>query len=752
MKYLWRYNSGMAIPIIICIILLSSIFFLTVSFLTQNQQHAAKFYFDSENALYIAEATSNEIFSFLRSVNFPNEDRPGMQKLYKELFEKPAGQEAKSVKLEPGPEIERYLIDFSKVSPLKIQATAFLSKFCALQLPESNPGFKLDPTEKEGLIKLEIRVEFGKAVKVLNRIHKIKITRITHPVLSRFSLFVKNAPSSPDRLEKINPLHQNFSSLKASANSYFLKNSNRPCAPIILDNGNIRNLAPQGKYSFSSLNKDIKQLAEKNALIFLGGEDKWKLGLGGGAPNSKYSERFLTRLAAYDIYHMVRIMSEKAKEKGYLSPLPEVTIQGAYISNFGMEDDIAFKDSSVVPLEKTQAYQFYKDLDDNIPIAKMKGSSAFRLFGSVKNFSPTIVMGNVARFYRKQIALDCRIWGKTFKDVTMPYLDEDKFKRLSMPSFINIITNDAKTANTLKGVSKVFGLRVGNAADISFALDYYSKIFRSDIQKEHYMRALDFVLTNKETGTYGQELTKGNKSPPIPPNGQIYKDLQNKRIEIEAPISSTSPEARFSGQNVNIKIPAGETIFKGDLADINFFDDMTLRTSMQFETFKDFSQRCIVGDSETNKRLILPSNVFVKRKGLLAANSFKITKPLIIERGGTIVIDGPVYINAGIEAPTSEPLTIVSSDKIQIGTSEEIAASLYACKGIFKTSNIDGFKINGTVAAAKIDTVSLVKGPTPKYISYSNNFDELLAKEHDPYFPKRISLSDEFRQYYGKAY
>jgi hypothetical protein len=750
MNYLWRNNSGMAIPIIICIVLLSSIFFLTVSFLTQNQQHAAKVYFDAENALYIAEATSNEIFSCLKSVNFPGDDRPGMQKLYNELFEKPAGQEAKSIKLEAGIDIDRYLLDFKQVSPLKIEATAFLSKFCVLELPESSPGFKSDPTEKEGLIKLEIRVEFGKAIKVLNRIHKIKIARITHPVLSRFSLFVKNAPSGSNRLEKINPLHQKFSSLNANANSYFLKNSTRPCAPIILNNGGISDLAPQGQYSFSNLHEKNKQLAEDNALIFLGG--KWELGLAGGAPNSKYSERFLTRLAAYDIHFLVNKMSQKAREDGKLSPLPDVTIQGAYLSIFGMEDDIAFKDSSVIPLEKTQAYQFFKDQDTNKPVAQMKGSSAFRLFGEVKNFCPTIVLGNVARFYRKQIALDCRIWGKVFKDVTMPYLDQNSFSKLVRPNLLSVFTNDAKTRNTLKGVSKVFGLRDGNIGDALFVWPYYSTWFRSDIIKEHYMRGLDFALTNKETGAYGQEVTKGNQTSPLPPNGQIYKDLQNKRIELDAPVSSTNPESRFSGQSVNINDLAGNIIFKGDLATINFVDDMTVRASMHFKTIEDFSQRCIAGDSETKQRLILPGNVVVKRKGLLSPLSLKITKPLFVERGGTIVINGPVYIKAGIKALTQEPLTIVSSDKIQIETSETIEASLCAQKGIFKDSNTDGFIINGSVAAEKIDTESLVKGPTPKYINYSKNFDEFDSKENDPYFPKRISLSDEFRQYYGKAY
>ena len=135
---------------------------------------------------------------------------------------------------------------------------------------------------------------------------------------------------------------------------------------------------------------------------------------------------------------------------------------------FGMNNDWLM-DTRAIPLENTQGFQFYRHHQDNTPILDMKGSSALRLFGSYNEFSPTMVLGDVERYYQRLVTMDCVFKNRLFNAVTMPFLDHTNFQRLRYPKQLS-----------------------------------YTLI------SEHFMRGLDFVLTNRETGAVGTDITRNN--------------------------------------------------------------------------------------------------------------------------------------------------------------------------------------------------------------------------------------------------
>jgi hypothetical protein len=742
-----RKKNGLALPIIVCIVVVVMIFFMTVSFFSQNQQHFANIYSDSEKALSIADSMLQEIIWTIRSTSYPSKSRPGLQKLYRQLLDTPAGKEAAKVEIEYGPEIDRLLVGFGDVSPLSIKSTVYFSQFKALPSPPASKGMRQDPSEKSGLIKIQIRIEYGKAIKVLNRIHKVKVARIVHPVLSRFSVFIKSPPLQTMAADRINLLHQNIDTLYENPNHYYFRNSDKACAPIIVNNGKKINLSSKGAYNFSSNQIKVQELAEKNAPIFLG--RSWRLGLAGGDNKSIYSERFLTRMAVYDIGFLVDEFSQKAEEEGFLMPKPSTTVENANMSLFGIDDEMVFKDDYITPLEETQAYKFYKHPRGNIPIKQLKGSSPFRLFGLVNSFSPTLVLGDVSRFYRKQVTFDCKIWGSRFDEIAMPFLDQTKFARLASPKNLSKYFSDSKTLRTFLGISHVFGIRADNLQDASFLWPSYRKFFSCDFINEHFLRGLDFVATNKESGRIGEYITANNGTVPMPKNGAVFKQIKSKKIINESKESSGRIEQMFLGQNVTVVAKNGKKLFQGNLNEISFYDDMLIRASMKFETAPAFFHRCAVTEKSGIKTLSLPGNVFIGRpKG---NSNLIIKKPLKIERGGTIIVNGNVLISAKIETLSDEPLTIVARKKIIIATPNKIEASLLAVEGITKKNHINSFEVVGTFATDKIEFENLIAGSKPKYISYDEKVNELNDRVKEPFFPKRIILSDEFRQFYGKA-
>ncbi|MBU1107843.1 MAG: hypothetical protein KKB51_14310 [Candidatus Riflebacteria bacterium] len=739
-------KKAMALPVILVVMLVVAIFFITAAFMTRNQQHLASFYLDSENAMNLAESAAQETICALRTLVFPDSNRPGLKKLFEQLLDVEAGKEQNKISLEPGPEIIKFMTDneIAGTSPLSVKITAYLSQFNAISMPDSAVGIVEDPKEKEGLIKIEVRVEYGKAVKALNIIHKVKVARIVHPVLSRFSLFLKNAPAGSGWLDQINPLHQDSASLQSDPHAYFQKNNRRLAAPIILNHGKTVDLAPDGSYDFVSSKPQIEKLVSENAPVFLGG--KWRLGMAEGTPQSQFSERFLVRLASYDIMESVEAFDRKARQTGNLSPYPRASIQAAYVQMFGMNNDWLM-DTRAIPLENTQGFQFYRHYQDNTPILDMKGSSALRLFGSYKEFSPTMVLGDVERYYQRLVTMDCVFKNRLFNAVTMPFLDHTNFQRLRYPNQLGLYFRDSRTLNTLQGVSAVMGIRMGNDDDVALAWEFYPKQLSCTLISEHFMRGLDFILTNRETGAVGVDITKNNGTTPMPANGEIFSMLSSQALETSK-VGATEPETPLKGREVTVKDKNGNLLFKGDLMGLDGYNDVLVRTAFKFNSKMELFEKC-AWKKGSIFHLALPGNVIL---GGDSNSEIIFDEPVEIDRGGMIVVPGSVIIKAPIRSLNGETLTIVARDQIVIATSQPIEASLIAMKKISKDFSVDGFAIKGPVTSGELDLQNLVTGGNSKSISYSENFNELNFSLGDQRFPRRLSLSDEFRQYYGKAF
>ncbi|PKL50275.1 MAG: hypothetical protein CVV42_03200 [Candidatus Riflebacteria bacterium HGW-Riflebacteria-2] len=733
----------MALPVILVVMLIVAIFFVTASFMTRNQQHLAGYYLDSENAMNLAESAAQEVLQALRTGNGQISGRPGLKKLFEQLLNVDAGKEQTKTEIEPGPQITRFMAegDFSHASPLTVKITASLSKFKALKMPDSAVGIIADPKEKEGLLKIEVKAEVGRAVKALNIIHQVKVARITHPVLSRFSLFVKRAPTGSDWLDQINPLHQDTASLQIDPHAYFIKNGRKPAAPVILQHGQHIDLAPDGAYNFSAASNAVPENVHNNAPVFLGG--KWRCGLAEGTAQSQFSERFLARMARYDIMPGVDAFDKKARQTGCLSPFPLASIQSAHVQTFGMNDDRVMGNRAIA-LENTQGFQFYRHHQDNTPMAEMKGSCALRLFGSCREFSPTLVLGDVERYYQRLITMDCVYKNQLYKSVTMPFLDFAGFQRLRYPNQLGLHFRDQHTIATLQGVSGVMGIRMGSDEDIRLAWEFYPAYFGCTLVSEHYMRGIDFVATSRETGTLGNEVTMNNGTPPMPANGVIYSTLAAKAF---ATAGGTDQETAVNGRNVKISDGSGQTLFHGDLLQVDGYNDVLVRTAFRFASKKDFLDSCGWQENDIT-RLALPGNVIV---GCDNQQVVAFDEPIEIERGGMLVIPGSVILRAAVRSAAGEPLTIVARDQIIIATSQPLELSLIAGDRISKDPAINGFAIRGPLAAQQLDLPALILGDSPKFIRYNKIFSEIERAAAGQSFPRRLALSQEFRQYFGKV-
>ncbi len=742
-------RRGMALSVIVCIILVVAAFFLVSSFLTRTQQQTARYYFDTENALNLAESTAQELVWALRTLTHPGSDRPDLQALFDQLLGVPAGREAAVLDLRPGPAIEPLLADLGSISPLRITAQAFLSGFKPLALPPAALGLRPDPREKEGLLKLQITVHCGEAIRVLNVLHRVKVMRITHPVLSRFTLFVKEAPTTGAWTATMNPLHQDDQSLNADPDAYFLADHRQPASPIVLDHGRTIDLAPGGSFDFAGNAEAGKAIAADNAPVFFGG--KWRVGLAEGNDRSATSERFLVRLAKYDLMEDIQEMSLEATKRTLLNPPPRSSIHAAWLQTFGVNDDWRMG-GAPIPLEQTQAYQFYKHPDPEHPtrIDQMKGSFAFRLFGTLDRFSPTLVLGDVERYYQRLVSIDCDFRGFRFLAVTLPFLDEEWFSRLKAPASLDRFGLDPLTITTLQGVATVFGIRPGHDDDLGFAWEYYRDRFRCMLLPEHVLRGLDFVFTNRETGQRGRPVTQNNGTSPMPANGEVYSRLPWRQLDLPPPpASGRGVERPFLGRQVTVRHREGEPLFQGDLNDVDGLHDMIVRGARRFATTEAFLERCRLPSLRPGVcRLALPGAVIVTPA---PGPALRFPGPVRVERGGVLVVMGDVLLNAPIETAPGELLTIVASGKVTIATAGPLAVSLIAAGGLTKDPALPGFSIDGPVAAARLDFAPLVAGAGPKRIAYAPIFDERRPRPDEPHFPRRLVLSDEFRQFFSKA-
>lgn len=739
----------MAFSIILCIILLLATVFFVTTFMTRAQQQTARFLYDTEGALTLAESAAHELVWALRTLTHPGEARPDLQALYDQLLDVPAGRETTALDLHPGPVVEQLLAAMGAVSPLGVTVRAFLGGFRPLAVPPRALGLVPDPREKEGLLRLEITARCGEATRVLNVLHRVKTVRITHPVLSRFSLFIKEAPTTGDWTRQMNPLHQDEQSLQADPDAFFLAGGREPASPVILAHGGSLDLAPGGAYDFPRQWEEIKTLAAANAPVFLGG--KWRAGLAEGDDRSRGSERFLVRLAKYDLLPDIEEMSQEATRHTLLSIPPRSNIHAAWLQTFGLNDDWRMGGRRV-PLEQSQAYRFYKhpDPEHPTPIDQMKGSFAFRLFGSLDRFSPTLVLGDVERFYQRFVTIDCDFRGFRFNAVTLPFLDEEWFSRLKAPARLDRFGLDQTTTNTLQGVAAVFGLRPGSDDDLGFAWEYYRDRFRCLLLPEHVMRGLDFLLTNRETGRRGQPVTKNNGTCPVPKNGEAFAALPWRHLELPPPPGSgKEPEKPLLGRQVTLRDAQRAVLFQGDLNDVDGLHDMTVRGAMRFPTTAAFLERCRLPATRPGTlHLALPGPVIVDPG---AGNALRFTQPVRIERGGVLLVMGDVVLKAPIQVVPGETLTIVARGRTIIATTQPIEASLIAMGGLTKDPAVPGFGIVGPVAASRVDFAAIVAGGGPKSIAYAPAFDELQRRPEEPHFPRRFVVSDEFRQYFGKA-
>lgn len=656
----WRFRQGFVLPLVFGAMAVLTLFFFLMSFLSSRQSNAASHFVDSSRALSIAKAGAEWAVTTFASGTF-EANNPICEALF--------GDSSKEFKFDlQYPDelleyIDKQLTDGSLDVKMRIYDIAPLPIHKDLK-----GGFQPDPVEKSGKVEFTAIGTVGKACRKVCIRKGFKVVMIVHPVLSKFTLFVR---------EKLNGQDVNVLERKTSEFGF-----EKDGAPIILNNQGFaeadenagkKNLSfsvvkpSTQEFDLSLVTKDgFEQLIKKSGWVFLNSQtaDPWILNLSGGGDYSEYDDRLLLRVGTYQNLRLENGLVKKHSTGEELKMLCEMFQ--------GMKSDYKSNTPEGVVSKKPYDTLYLRYLFPNDP----PKASLFRLFGTGTKFSPTLIFGPV---YMQYLIL------RSF-DAVLPY--QGSYEDVIIPGF-------QKEADFVKAFSPkipedmnffYFGLFLGinrnnPGPDYSHYTDRMSVIATSP-----YVQALDYIfLDDLESGT--MLVPKSARNSPFPPPQKIG----------EANSSEIRPWVgnRKSLLAANGEFGMGVTpLYKGNLVDIKGCKEFQAKVTAVFPSFKDLEAD--FREKNTSK-LRLPGIVYIGEEDLIIDENLEITSP------GIIICGGNVCIKSAIQS--KHAVTIVSLKDITVETNLLIEAHLICLMGTFRASN--GFNIKGGLAACSIDTSTM---------------------------------------------
>jgi len=682
-----RVRQGFVLPLVFGAMAVLALFFTLMSFLSSGQTHAAGHFIDSARSLSIARAGAEWAVSAYASGTYDEKD-PLCQTLF--------GSSAKEDEFEL--QYPKELFDYVQdelYGTLVVKVK--VSDINSLPIPDGLQGFKQDPVEKSGVMEFSAVGCVGKASRRVRIRKGFKVVMMVHPVLSKFTLFLREKPDEQD----VNVLE------RTTAGVAFENGG----SPIVLNNQGFDTagtcnafsvVTPRTqKFDLSVVTRGgFAKLIQNSGWVFLNAQtpQPWILNLSGGGDHGEYDDRLLLRTA---VYHIPSLEENITKE------LPSGEIIKGVCERFqGMKTDYETTSSEGDVQKKPSKVLHLRYLFPNDP----PKASLIRPFGTNYKFSPTLVFGPVQTRYLVFRGIDVYMQnagsagGKLYPNALIPgFLNEADFVEAYKPKN----PDDVAMADFARIMS------ISDRNNPGKDYPRYSNIM-TKIATSSYIEALDYIfLDAPESGTLLRPKFSDYTSPPP----KMINDAGSP--DIRPWIGNRDSLLKAQGAFGMDETP----LFSGNLADIKGCKEFQSKVTAVFPSFKELEASFL---EKNSSRLRLPGIVYVGKEDLILDKDLEITSPGIIISGGNICIKSVVK--------SRHPVTIVSLKDITVETSNPIEAHLICLMGTFRAKG--GFNIKGGLAARSLDMSNM--RTNEKNISF--------APAHDPYSDsKKWKLKTAYR-------
>lgn len=468
-------------------------------------------------------------------------------------------------------------------------------------------GVRQDPREKYGELAVVSRATYRGVTRTLVAARQVKVVNVTAPVLSKFTLFLRERQG-----QELNFLEYDRRRPEAGFSV-----DGAPARPLLVYN-HAEQFPAVVDGRFDSLGTIFEEYeADLGGLVFLGGDEPWKLNLVHGTGAGRYEELFHLRRTRYAI------------------PSGLGGIENEYGLTFGFYDGIfqsakfgsASGDPGRVP--------------DSTGEIVPEGCAALHLYGDTSQVTPAPVFGPVFRRYVTMRLVD-GLW--------YPYKSRGEFAGLPTP---NPFGGDYPA---------------------------YQRIM-ARVVVEPYNRSFDYLASNFEAMNVEDRVTAGSTPfLPLPRweagvLARVGPALDGDDYFLyPAPGSSSSGSARLMRHG-----PGGtEDIFRGSLKDIDgaLFQDLVTakatRAAADAAEFRDL----FLADAQVTQPGIL-----WQRTGSLELDGLVAERGVMLVVDGSITLKGPVVAEPGEDGVPEPITLVSLRGDIRVETSDRIEAQLVALRG-----------------------------------------------------------------------
>ncbi|HAE38369.1 MAG TPA: hypothetical protein DCG57_06995 [Candidatus Riflebacteria bacterium] len=670
----WRLRKGFVLPLVFGAMAVLTLYFFVMSFLSSGQTMVASHFIDSSHSLSIAKAGADWAVTKYASGSYEL-NNPICEALFGNST---AGGE---FELQYPAELLDY-VDNELNGELAVKMRIY--DVTRIAVPDKLKGFQQDPVEKSGVIEFTSIGKVGKASRKVRIRKGFKVLMIVHPVLSKFTLFIR---------EMLNG--QDLNVLERKTATFAFDNG----SPIILNNQGFdeaKNLSyPVIKPSTQGFDLSLvadgnfAKLVQNSGWVFLNSATTapWTLNLSGGGDYSEFDDRLLLRVGMYEQKSLANIFPAKA-------PTGEV-IERMWQKFQGMKTDYETLSEDGEVRKKPSDILYLRYLFPNAP----PKISLLRLFGTGTKFSPTLVFGPVYMQYLILRGMDV-VFQNAGKN------GEHKYSNVLIPGFFSQTDFTAAFRPSLPDDPNMAGfarvLQFPDRNNASSVYPDYSQIM-TEIASRPYLDALDYIfLRVRESGTM---LRPKSKDYDIPLPQMIDGNI--------SPTTSPWIGNRDSLFKANGSFGIDNTIlYSGELADIAGCKEFQAKITAVFPSFAELKEDFF--DKDTSQ-LRLPGIVYLGQDDLIIDDDLQITSP------GMIICGGNVIIKSAVKSRYPYPVTIVSLKDIIVESNRPIEAHLICLMGQFRATN--GFNIKGGLAARYIDTSNMK----------ANEKSITFEPAHDPY-------------------
>ncbi|MBF0546785.1 MAG: hypothetical protein HQM08_20260 [Candidatus Riflebacteria bacterium] len=679
-------RHGFMFPMVVLTILVLGIFFIALSLLSRGQVQGAAHFIESSKTLEIAQTGVNWGTTIIASGTYAQQSSSVPKSFFDFLFGTTC-KDSPEYAIEPPKELADYCRDLG--AELTISVKIFSPK-------NYDPigGFNPNPVEKYGKIEFTAKATIGRISRRVRVTRGFKVFLTVHPVLSKFTLFIKEPPSN----NQLNCLVRNSTDMGfENGQPLILSNSNEPVSAV--DSSiHIPTLPP------------FTEIVKKSGWVFLNSENSsWTINLAGSSGESgEFDDRMFLRYGKYrdDSLKSTIQIEPPSKLKDFFEQFQGLKAKFSVITGNGTIEKPA---SEILGIH----YLF----PCSPPLV-----SILRPFGTGSALSPTLLFGPVFRNY-----LRYRLIQVDIKDLNsgsiISYIPTVVPAFPSENSFADGFKNPLKTStkdysSDIAIFRKLYGIDPDNPSGSWPKFQQSS----TELVTDSYLDGVNYLyLPGKEKGSVKEPVGVGYTNPP--PNQIVDFDSWK-------PLSGNCLESVRKAQGTMTNVYG--SVFSGGLGEIEGMKELQQKITTVFNTSEDFYTRCL-----SEGKLSIPGITLIKQ------GTLNIDTPIQVDTGGIIICLDNIVISAGITC-ASEPFTLISAQNISLETQEKIEAHLVCLRGTFFPHG--GFYIRGGVAAQKIDFSGLLNGDQ-KRIEFEPSHDPFSKISWDSpsyFFRYRVSEEEEY--------